>query len=166
MSLRQVLDPIVRVDPVRWKGLPPVTESGLETLFGEPKERAESVLGYYPATRCLYRLPVSGQGLVAWLRDGEAVLVETLSQPSVTVLERLPAPSAVLAQEILVPDAYAHEYLYCTVGLVLTVCEPLSGEGPDRIVRCRGLRPLADPSDFGPEYYCAFENQVRWETAL
>ena len=68
-------------------------------------------------------------------------------------------------------DAYAHEYLWCARGLVLTVAVPLGGlddedDGvPERIVRCRGLRPLARVGDFGPAYYRPLDSRVRWVAA-
>lgn len=171
MTLRDALEPMLHADPLRWRGLPHVTFTDLDALLGVPEESREAILGYYPAVRRRYsaeRTPANngpadgGYGLVAWARAGEIVMVESLSQPSLSVLERLPEPSAVLAQEVLVPDAYAHEYLYCATGLVLTVAKPLRGKGASRIVRCRGVKPLASPAEFGPEYYRRFEDRVRW----
>jgi hypothetical protein len=162
MSLRAALEPMLRVDPARWRGLPPTTVAALDALLGVPEESVDAVLGYYPANRRRYRDAATGEGLVAWARDGAVVMVETLAPPDVAVLAALPQPSAVLAHEILVPGAYAHEYLYTPTGLVLTVAEPLGGGGPKWIVRCRGVAPLASPEAFGPAYYRAFDDQVRW----
>ena len=164
MSLRAALDPMLRVDPARWRGLPLATVAELDAVLGPPEESIDADLGYYPAVRRRYRSPeAAAQALVAWARGGEVVMVETLAQPPVAVLTELPEPSAVLPQEILVPEAYAHEYLYCQTGLVLTVAEPLRGGAPPRIVRCRGSAPLASPPAFGPAYYRAFEDQVHWD---
>ena len=77
------------------------------------------------------------------------------------MLDTLPAPDAVLAHEILVPGHYAHEYLYCTRGLVLTVAQSLQGN-ERHIARCRGMAPLAAPREFGPDFYLAFEDRVSW----
>lgn len=163
MNLRAALDPMLRIDPLAWRGLPRVTDVEFDALFGAPEESVESVLGYYPATRRRYLSADATQGLVVWARDGEAVMVETSAQPPITALASLPEPSAVLAQEIFVPDAYAHEYLYCGIGLVLTVAQPLGGEKPSQIVRCRGIRALITPKEFGPTYYRPFEDRVRWD---
>ena len=163
MSLRKSLIPMVHVDPVNWRGLPRSIVSDFESIFGPPEESLGTVLGYYPVTRYLYRSVEDHQGLVLWARTGEAVMVATLTQPPVSVLEELPDPCAVLAHEILVPGAYAHEFLYCQVGLVLTVAQPLSGDGPNQIVRCRGINPLTSPAEFGPAYYCSFEDKVLWD---
>jgi hypothetical protein len=74
----------------------------------------------------------------------------------------LPEPSAILSDEIILPDAYAYEYLYCDTGLVLTVAQSYKQENEKYIARCRGLRVLSDVSEFGPEYYQAFDNKVKW----
>lgn len=166
MTLRDAIEPMLRVDPLRWHGLPRVTVADLDALLGAPEESAEAILGYYPALRRRYRAASGAasadHGLVAWARTGEIVMVESLVQPAASVLEALPEPSAVLAQEILVPDSYAYEYLYCAKGLVLTVAKPLRGKATSRIVRCRGVKPLASAAEFGPDYYRPFEDQVRW----
>jgi hypothetical protein len=164
MTLRDALEPMLRADPLRWRGLPRATVADLDALLGAPEESGEAILGFYPAVRRRYGSASgaenAGRGLVAWARTG--VMVESAAQPPASVLGDLPEPSAVLAQEILVPDAYAYEYLYCATGLVLTVAKPLRGEAPSRIVRCRGLKPLASPAEFGPDYYRPFEDRVRW----
>ena len=162
MSLQAALDPMLCVEPTRWRGLPQVTVAELDALLGAPDESVDAVLGFYSATRRRYRPGATGQGLAAWARDGAVVMVETLASPPASVLEALPEPSAVLAHEILVPDAYAHEYVYCDIGLVLTVAQPFRDGEPNRIVRCRGVAPLNSPAAFGPAYYRAFEDQVRW----
>ncbi|MEK6677153.1 MAG: hypothetical protein AABZ47_16050 [Planctomycetota bacterium] len=162
MNLQTSLEPILRVEPARWQGLHRATVAEFDALFASPEESIDAVLGYYPATRRRYRTN-TGQGLMLWARAGEAVMVETLVQPAASVLNELPNPCAILAHEILVPDAYAHEYLYCAIGLVLTVAQPLRGDVPFRIIRCRGVKPLASADEFGLDYYCAFEDQVRWD---
>lgn len=160
MTLRAALDPILHADVLHWQGLPTASVAEFDALFGTPAERAEATLGYHPATR--HRYPYADTpGLVLWSRDGVAVMFEAPVTPPLPVLDALGTPDRVLPHEILVPDAYAHEYLYCARGLVLTVAQALRG-GADRIVRCRGIRPLTGPTEFGPAYYRAFEDQVQW----
>lgn len=162
LNLLAALDPMLRIDPLAWRGLPQATVAEFDAFFGAPEESVESVLGYYPATRRHYLSAATAQGLVLWARAGEAIMVETAAPPPVAVLASLPEPSAVLAQEIFIPEAYAHEYLYCSIGLVLTVAQAFGGEVPSRIVRCRGVKVLVSPEEFGPAYYRPFEDQVRW----
>lgn len=166
MNLRAALEPILSLDLVNWTGLPTATLDQFDTLFGPPVERIESTLGYYPATRYRYQTEHGAYELVVWVREGTAVMIETLKTPDVSILVALPKPSAVLANEILIPDAYAHEYLYCTNGLVLTVAQPYSESGTNRIVRCRGIKPLASVEEFGPAYYQAFDDQVQWANVI
>ena len=77
-------------------------------------------------------------------------------------MERLGEPSAILAHEILVQDAYVPKYLFCGRGLVLSITEPLKHRSTFQIVRCRGLQPLDNPEQHGSEFYQAFEDEVDW----
>ncbi|MEN8175527.1 MAG: hypothetical protein ABFS23_07175 [Pseudomonadota bacterium] len=159
---------MIRVDPAAWRGLPEASVQDFDAIFGPPIERETADLGSYPAVRHLYRAD-DGTGLVLWSRDKHAVMVEALRAPPLSVLDELPAPSAVLPREIRVPDAYAHEYLYCPIGLILTVTvplEPAGKEAPSGIVRCRGIKPLARVEDFGPAYYLPLEDRIRWSAAV
>jgi hypothetical protein len=162
MNLQLTLEPLLHGDPARWKGLPPVSLADFDATFGSAAETEEGVLGHHPATRRIYRTANAGAGLILWDRKGVAVMVEALAVPPASVLAELPEPSLILAQEILVPGAYAHEFLYCATGLVLTVARALRHDAADRIVRCRGLKPLASPAEFGPDYFREFDDQVRW----
>jgi hypothetical protein len=162
MTLRDALDPMLHLEPARWTGLPEAEIAQFDALFGPPVDRQAVVLGHYPADLSVYRTDEAARGLQVWARDGVAVMVQTMAKPDASVLATLPPPSAVLAHEILVDDAYAHEYLYCPVGLVLTVAQAYRGDTPDRILRCRGTRALASVDDFGPAYYLPFEDQIRW----
>lgn len=165
MNLEMILDPLLRGDLTRWKGLPSVLTADFDALFGVAIEVEKGLLGHFPATRHVYTDSNTGAGLILWTREDLAVMVETLTLPPASILAELPAPSAVLPQEILVPDAYAHEYLYCATGLVLTVARALRHDAPDRIVRCRGIKPLSDLREFGQAYYQEFDDQVRWFAA-
>lgn len=162
LNLLAALYPMLCIDPLAWRGLPRATVAEFDALFGVPGESVESFLGYYPATRHHYFSAVTAQGLVLWARAGEAIMVETAMPPPAAMLASLSEPSAVLAPEIFVADSYAHEYLYCGTGLVLTVTQALGGEVPRRIVRCRGVKVLDSAEEFGPTYYRPLQDQMRW----
>lgn len=161
-ALLTALEPLLSLDPARWTGLPDATVAQFDALFGPPDERIDTVLGAYPASRARYRHDGAAHGVLMWAREGMAIMVQTVMPPDSAVLGELPEPDAVLAHEILVADAYAHEYLYCAAGLVLTVARVLRGSTPDRIVRCRGVKPLERIEVFGPAYYLAFEDRIQW----
>lgn len=165
MTLHDALAPLLRLDPALWRGLPPATEAQFQALFGAPRIARETVLGAYPASWRHYHSDAAAGGLQVWLRDAHAVMVQTEQVPDDAVRASLPDPTAVLAHEIELPDAYAHEYLYCPIGLVLTVAQAFHKDRPDRIVRCRGTRPLGSVSDFGPAYYLPLEDRVSWTDA-
>jgi hypothetical protein len=146
---------------VNWRGLPEASRAEFDALFGPPRDEQEATLGDRPARRLEY-VDAESAGLIAWERAGRVVMIESTVRPPVSVIAELPAPSAVLAHEILIPGAYAHEYLYCPTGLVLTVSQSLERNGTERIVRLRGVAPLARVEDFGPAYYRPFDDQVQW----
>ncbi|MCA0439589.1 MAG: hypothetical protein LCH71_03735 [Proteobacteria bacterium] len=159
-SLRILLQPLLAGDLPAWQGLPAVSVADFDALYGPPTVRREEPLGALPAMRHDYAAGDDGT-LAMWSRGGQAVMLAPVHLPSPAVLDTLPAPDAVLAHEILVPGHYAHEYLYCTRGLVLTVAQSLQGN-ERHIARCRGMAPLAAPREFGPDFYLAFEDRVSW----
>jgi hypothetical protein len=166
LDVRTALAPLLDADLTRWRGLQPLSRTALEAAFGAPTTVEEADLGHVPALRLRYDSDrprfTDSPRFTAWERDGAIVMIEADRMPAVDMLARLPTPDARLQHEILLDGAYAREYLYCAIGLVLTVAEPFDRSGPNAIVRARGIAPLADPSGFGPAYYLPFADQVRW----
>lgn len=159
-ELRGAVAPLLAGDLPGWRGLPPASVAEFDAVFGPPEDQREEPLGAWPAVRRTYR-DAQGRALMLWSREGAAVMLEAGTLPDVSQLAQLPAPDSVLPHEILLPGHYAHEYLYCRAGLVLTVAQPLR-EGTLHIARCRGIAPLAAVQDFGPGYYLAFEDRTSW----
>lgn len=160
MSGADLIAPLVGGRPADWRGLPPGAESTLEASLGEAVEVVDGRLGYYPAERRRYR--AAGGDVLLWVRAGEGVMIEAPVDLPASALDGLEAPCAVLPHEILAEDGYAHERLYCERGLVATVIEPFAGGGAERVVRLRGIAPVASPADFGPELYKSADDRVRW----
>jgi hypothetical protein len=158
---RAALAPLLAGDLAAWRGLPKLRAAALVAALGEPVLREAAQLGWHPADRWVIQpAGVSGE-LVAFVRDGEVLMVEVAPPPSPD-LEALETPCAILPHEILREGAYVHEYLYCSRGLVLSVAEPFDQSLVRSIVRCRGIRPIEKPELFGPELYCAFEDRKSW----
>jgi hypothetical protein len=156
------LAPLLALDLAAWHGLDSLAVADLDAALGPPAESEDAYLGWYPAQRLTYRLDRPSGGLHCYARDGRAVLVETLVPPPPAVLGELGPPTATKPHEILVEDAYVPEWVYAPRGLVLSVAEPFGAPEDRRVVRCRGVRPLADADDFGPEFYLAFENRTSY----
>lgn len=156
------LKPFVEGDLRSWRGLPTASSSDLDHVLGRPEKREVSKLGYHPAERYVYALDVATRGLMAYVRDNRVVLIEAIQPPPISAIEDLPKPCGIKPQEILVPNAYAHEYVYCEIGLILTIARALKGDAPDLLARCRGIRPIAAADEFGPDYYKPFEDQIAW----
>jgi len=163
MNLKAALESMLYIDLANWRGLPGAIAEQFDELFGEPYEREETMLGCFPATRLDYAVNYPAQMLSVWVRDGIAVMVEIQKKPDISILGVLAEPSAVLPNEIILPDAYPHEYLYCDIGLILTVAQPYDVRENKYIARCRGVKKLANAREFGPTYYQAFDEQVRWQ---
>jgi hypothetical protein len=161
-SAATVLEPLLALDLMAWHGLPQLPVAALDAAFGAPERAEDARLGWYPARRRTYRLDRPSGGLDCYTREDHAVLIETLVAPPASALEQLSEPSAVKPHEILIDGAYVHEYVYAPRGLVLSVAEPMFSADASRIVRCRGVRPLPHPDDFGPEFYVPFEDQTVW----
>jgi hypothetical protein len=156
------LEPLLALDLEAWTGLPRLPLTALDAALGPPEHAEDAYLGWYPARRLTYELERPSGGLHVYVRDGHAVLVETIVPPPTTLLEQLGPPSAVKAHEILVDGAYVREFVYPERGLVLSVAEPFDAPDDKRIVRGRGLRPLSDAEEFGPEFYMRFEERTVW----
>lgn len=159
---RARLQPFLEGDLLAWKGLPRLNVETLNAVLGQPAKEEETNLGWYDAMLYTYETASPSGGIAAYVRDGEAVMIEALVPPPLSAIEGLGEPSAIMRHEILVDGAYVHEYLYCERGLVLSIAEPFEKEEPQRLVRCRGVRPMSSPEEFGPELYMAFEDRQVW----
>jgi hypothetical protein len=156
------LEPMLALDLPAWRGLPPLPLAAVDAALGLPQAREETHLGWYPAQRSTYIVDRPSGGLHAYSRDGTVVLVEAISAPSPSALATLGPPPAAKPHEILVDGAYVHEWIYAPQGLVLSVAEPFDAPADKRVVRVRGVRPLASGDDFGPDFYLAFEDRMSW----
>jgi hypothetical protein len=156
----EALAPLLALDPAAWRGLPPLTLAALEAAVGPPEHSEDAHLGWYPARRSTYRLECPSGGLDAYSRADAVVLLETLAAPPASVLGALGPPSAAKPHEILVEGAYVYEWVYAERGLVLSVAEPFAAPAERSVLRCRGVRPLADANEFGPEFYLPFESRT------
>ena len=154
-----VFQPFLFCELPEWTGLPRLTLDEMARILGAPRSQAVQDLGYYPADRYVFPLATPTGGLIAYLREGHVVMVETVAPPRSSVPVGLPEPCGRLPHEFLVAGAYAHEFVYCEKGLVLTVACALDHSKPEWLIRYRGVRPLAHVREFGPEYYKAFEDR-------
>jgi hypothetical protein len=156
------LDSLLLGNLSKWKGLPIISITELEDLLGRTGESKTARLGAYPAQRLEFPHQRGDRTLIAYARHGQIVMVEMLPPPDSSALSGLPQPTAILPQEISVEGAYAHEYLYCERGLLLTVAQSFGRPEPDRLIRCRGIRPMLDRSQLGPELYMPLDTEVNW----
>ncbi|MBE9475215.1 MAG: hypothetical protein IMY85_10025 [Chloroflexi bacterium] len=161
-STRAVLHPLLELDIPSWNGLAKITVETLYATLGRPKKVEDVELGWYPALQLTYIMDTPSGGLAVYIRNNEVVLIETLIPPPLSAMVGLGPPSAIKPHEILVENAYVHEYLYCERGLVLSIAESFEEGQPHQIVRCRGIRPIDSPEQFGPELYRAFEDKTVW----
>jgi hypothetical protein len=153
VNAADLIRPLTAGRPGEWHGLAAIPVAGFDAALGPPADVAQAELGYYPAERRDYG------GAVVWARKGQAVMVEVACDLPAAALDGLEEPCAVLPNEILLADGYPHERLFCRRGLVATVVQPYAG-GEKRILRLRGIAPIAGPAEFGPELYRAFEDQA------
>ena len=162
-AVKAAVQPFLNQDLVSWRGLTKITVETLNAAIGKPIKMEQAALGWYPADRYTFTVESPSGGFVAYVRNGEVVLIEALVPPPLSAMEGLGQPTAILPHEILSPGTYVHEYVYCERGLVLSIGEPFQKEEPLKVVRARGVRPLDRPDEFGPEFYQAFQDQKVWK---
>lgn len=163
IEIKEAVRPFLEQNLVLWAGLPRTTVETLSRAISQPIKMEQGSLGWYPAERYTFRVESPAGGLIAYARHAEVVLIEALVAPPFSVTQGLGEPTAILPHEILSPLAYVHEYLYCERGLVLSVAEPFQEGKPMKIVRARGIPRLHRASEFGPEFYQAFQDQIAWQ---
>lgn len=161
-SVRVILRPFLEGDLIAWKGLPDISLETLSAALGKPAKEEESTLGWYPAVKYTYNIESPSRGIVAYVRNGKVVLVEARVPPPSSMIGELGDPTAIKPHEILHKNGYVYEYLYCDRGLVLSIVEPFKKERSMQIVRCRGIRLMNSPDEFGPQYYQPFEDKIVW----
>lgn len=159
MTMASLLQPLRGGDLAAWHGLPQLAAGALDAGLGAPAALDEGELGGLPAERRTY-----GE-VVVWARDGAIVMVEIACALPLSALAGLEAPCAALPNELAIPGGYAREQLYCARGLVATIVKPHDG-GAERVIRLRGIAPLAGPEGFGPGLYQPFEDRIRWSADL
>jgi hypothetical protein len=152
--------PLLRFDLAAFAGLPQVLAADVEAAWGAPARVEEVRLGRYPALRSTFPRPAPGGGLEVFARGGEVLAVETLVPPPVEAMGPLGEPTTILPHELRAEGAYVHEYLYAPRGLVLSVTEPFAQEDAVRLLRCRGVRPMASAAEYGPELYRSLDVAV------
>lgn len=162
LAVKAAIQPFLDGNLALWKGLPRIAVETLSSAIGKPTKIEEAGLGWYPADRYSFAVKCASDGIAAYVRNREVILVEAFTAPSLPAIDDLGKPTAILPHEILVQDAYVHEYLYCERGLVLSIAEPFQEGQPSKIVRCRGIRPLISVDEFGPEFFQAFEDRTVW----
>ena len=162
IAVKAAVQPFLDGNLLLWKGLPRTTVEIFSAAIGNPAKVEEAGLGWYPASRYTFELESASNGLAAYARGGDVILIEALAAPPLSAMHGLGDPTAILAHEILLQGTYVHEYLYCEKGLVLSVAEPFQKDLPIKVVRCRGVRPLSSLDEFGPEFYQAFEDKMVW----
>lgn len=162
LDLKGILRPFLEWDLTSWNGLPRVLVKTFSAVLGRPEKVEDARLGWYPAQRFSYPVSMPGGGLDVYVREHEVVLIEMRIPPPLSAMDALGSPSAVKPHEILLEGAYVHEYLFCEKGLVFSVAEPFEEGLPLHIVRCRGIRRIDSPDQFGPEFYQSFEDRIVW----
>ena len=162
-TLDQVLGALLDFRLADWHGLPYCLTEDVTRILGTPSEARETHLGAYPARSETYSVPASASGgLVVYSRAQRVVAVETAKPPPVEAMGALEPHDVRKRPEFSLPGYLVYEYLYCRRGLVLSVAEPLdpAGDAALKIARCRGIRPLEGPLEYGAEYYLALQSRM------
>jgi len=164
--LDQALGALLHFRLPEWHGLPSCLSTDIERIFGLPFSTDNANLGSYPALRETYTIPkYVAAGLIVYSRAHRVIVIETVKSPPLEVLDLLGQPDTRKPPEFTLSGYLVREYLYCSRGLVLSVAEALDPKIDPRlqIVRCRGIRALNAPEEYGAEYYLALQNSLVFE---
>jgi hypothetical protein len=161
-SLEVKFEALVRGDIGNWEGLPNITTKDLESFLGEANEIQKTILGAYPALLYKFSHKLSGRNLNVYERYEKIIMVEVIPVPDSDLISILPKPDVILSQEIFIEGAYAHEYLYCKHGLMLTVAQDLISQEPNKVVRCRTIQSIKQPQDLNSELYFPLDAREKW----
>lgn len=147
---------------VEWVGLPPCIVSDIDRIFGPASTVCDRDVGTYPALCGSYSVPTSAAtGLIVYSRAHRVVAIETAEAPPVTAMDSLGQPDICKPPELSLPGYLVREHLYCHRGLVLSVAKSLdSTTNQVKIARCRGIRVLANPQEYGAEFYLALQDRM------
>ena len=165
-SLDQALGALLAFRLGEWRGLPPCVEADVGRILGTPISADNAHLGSYPTVRETYSVTGSAAaGLIVYSRAHRVVALETVQPPPVEAMSSLGQPDARKPPEFALPGYGLREYLYCRHGLVLSVAESLdpAREPSFMIARCRGIRILHTPQEYGAEYYLALHDSLVFE---
>ena len=165
-ALNDALVALLEFRLMDWGGLPPCVTSDVSAILGPPDKMTEAYLGAYPALCETYPAPDSAAGgLVVYSRADRVMAVETAEPPHIEAMKPLGDPDIRKPPEFSLAGYSVREFLYFRRGLVLSVGQALTPdvELPLKIARCRGIRTLAAPHEYGAEYYLALKNRVLFE---
>jgi hypothetical protein len=146
-----------------WNGLPSCLTGEIAAILSAPSTASDSHLGAYPALREEYPAPAfPAGGLLVYSRAHRVLVIETAEPPPIEAMETLGQPDIHKPAEFSLTGYFVREFLYCHRGLVFSVAESLdpAAEPRVKIARCRGIRSLAAPHEYGADYYLALRNRV------
>jgi hypothetical protein len=161
--LDQALRALLGFRFVEWQGLPPCLTVDVARIFGTPAASGDRYLGAYPAHWETYSVPpYPAIGLIVYSRASRVVAVETAEPPPLEAASPLGPSDIRKPPELSLPGYVVREDLYYRRGLVLSVAEALDAATtpPVKILRCRGLAVLAEPHEYGAEYYLPLQSRI------
>jgi hypothetical protein len=157
------LDPLLKLRLADWHGPWPLLLDQLDELLGPRSEPAEVELGYHPAQAHTYKPDGADRAIVAYARGAEVIMLEVTPVPEDLALDELGEPDARLSQEISVPGAFAHEFLYAERGLLVTVAQDLLPPRHSRVLRVRAIQPVpAGTTVLGAELYRRLDTRTKF----
>jgi len=165
-ELNDALSALLDFRLAKWNGLPPCLTSDITSILGVAEASSDAYLGAYPAIREPYPVPASAAGgLIVYSRAQRVIAVETVEPPPLEAMKPLGDPDITKPPEFALVGYSIREFLYFRRGLILSVAEALTPNASPRakVARCRGIRTLTAPHEYGAEYYLALKNRVLFE---
>ena len=164
MGIQLKNQPFIDLELKKWKGLGFYTIDEFSELFGQLEEVRDSKVGYFPAICYQYHVDNVKYPLKIYERGGIAIMLEIEAILDIALLDDLEEPSVILLPELSIEEAYAHEYLYCNRGLLITVLEYDNPTRKNEIMRIRGFGTIDAVRDLKSDLYYPLDNQIKFNT--
>ena len=157
---KQFLNHFLHDEFHKLNGLPSCTIGFVKNKYGSPVSIKETQLGISSANK--HTLHINNQEIGIYERNNNFLIVSKRVEFEMKFLSDFGEPCEILPQQIDVQNHYAHEYLFCEKGLLITVLEPLNKQLEKTISRIRAIQAISDPKNLSPELYLSLDNQINW----
>lgn len=161
-TLENKLEQFTQLDLKSWDGLPSDMLNAYTEVLGSSPVPQDTTVGAFAAQLYQYELSATQKKLNVYQRNGVVFMIGLDTNIDQKILETLGEPCAILSQELYIEDAYAHEYLYCEKGLLITALQVFGQDQPTKVTRVRTFAPVKTAKEVKSELYYPLDAQEKF----